>query len=467
MPWQRQLILELFEIDGNGLRRFRWALWGVPKKQGKTELAAALGLYFLIGDGEPGPLVVCAAASDDQADLVFGAAKTMCEYSPTLDLITECYDKEILATHAMVWNRETEEYDLYENPGAVLKRVAAVAGTNDGQNIHAVICDELHEWVGKKGRNVWTVLTNGVGARRQPMVLQITTAGYDEDTICFEEYDRCKAIESGRKKDRRYHFWWVEADPEADYRKEATWRSCNPSYGITVRADFYRDQIKKKPEAIFRRYFLNQWTSAEEAWLPSAVWKANTEKGLEIPEHAEVFLGVDVGVRQDSSAVTIVHPRESDFAVQTIIKYPPGGNDQNSVLELEIIEEIIRDLANRYTVRGVAYDPWNFERSAQGLSNDGLLMVKYPQSPSRTAPASALLFEAIMTGEIKHDGDAEFTAQVLAGATLKTPTGWRLVKNKSTKPIDSLMALMMAFDTAVNGEIEGVSVYDEKDLVVI
>lgn len=182
LPWEMLWILELFEVDDDDARRYRWALLGIPKKNGKTELCAWLALYFLIGDGEPSPLVVCAAASDDQADLVYGAAKTCAEMSPTLSEICDCYDKEILVPSI---------------PGAKLIRVAAAAGTNDGKNIHVVICDELHEWSGEKGRRVWTVLTNGTGSRRQPMVLQITTAGYDEETVCYEQYEYGKRVKDG------------------------------------------------------------------------------------------------------------------------------------------------------------------------------------------------------------------------------------------------------------------------------
>ena len=232
--WQRQLILELFTVRADGLRQYRWALVGVPKKQGKTELAAALGLYFLIADGEPSPLVVCAAASDDQADLVYGAARTMCDTSPTLALITEKFDKEILVPSI---------------PGARLRRVAAVAGTNDGQNISMVVCDELHEWLGAKGENVWTVLTNSTGARRQPLVLQITTAGYDTDSICYRQYEHGRAVQTGEVDDARYLMHWIEAPEGADYRDPDVWKAANPSYGITVREDFYADQLTKKSEA--------------------------------------------------------------------------------------------------------------------------------------------------------------------------------------------------------------------------
>jgi phage terminase large subunit-like protein len=191
--WQKPLVKALFELRPDGLRRYRWALIGLPKKNGKTELAAALALYLLIGDEEPSPLVVCAAASEEQADLVFGAARTMAEMSPTLSQVTERYEKEILVPSL---------------PGARLRRVAAVAGTNDGQNIHAVVCDELHEWAGPKGEQVWNVLTNGTGARRQPLVLQTTTAGYDlEGTICGRQYLHGKRVQGGEVVVVEFYFY--------------------------------------------------------------------------------------------------------------------------------------------------------------------------------------------------------------------------------------------------------------------
>jgi phage terminase large subunit-like protein len=441
LPWQKRLILELFTVRPDGLRLYRWALWGVPKKNGKTELAAALGLYFLIGSGEPSPLVVCSAASDEQADLVFGAAKRMCELSPTLSQITECWEKEITVPSII---------------GAVLKRVAAVAGTNDGQNIYVVICDELHEWMGaeedttgRKGRDCWTVLTNGTGARRQPLVLQITTAGYDPRTVCHEQYEYCKKVESGEIEDERYHFFWIEAPKEADYKDPAVWKAANPSYGVTVHPDFFEDQVKKKPENVFRRYFLNQWTGAQSAWLPAGAWAGCEETGVKIPLGSDVYLGVDVGIKKDTSAIDALWLREDGkVVVKAEIFTPPGDG---SALELATLEQRIRQLADDFVVRGVVYDRWTFERSAQQLSDEGLLMIEFPMTNERTVPASSRLYEAIVGGRIVHDGDPVLAAHVAAGATKETERGWRLSKSKPKRAIDALIALMIGLPSVEQG----------------
>lgn len=474
MMWQKLLILALFEVaPGNWKdvrgnertdgRRYRWALWGVPKKNGKTELAAALGLYFLIGDEEPAPLVICAAASDDQADLVFAAAKTMCEMSETLSLITECFDKEIHATHAITWNMQSAEWDIAPNPGAELKRVAAVAGTNDGKNIHAVICDELHEWSIGKGEKVWNVLTNGTGSRRRPIVLQITTAGFDENTICYRQYEYCKAVANGTKKDHRYHFYWVEpASADADHTDPKVWEACNPSYNVTVNEEFFRDQLTKKPENVFRRYFLNQWTASDEAWLPPGAW-ARCRSRVEIPRGAPVYVGIDIGVVYDSTALVVVHPRDDDFIVRAKIFNPPG--DGEGRVDFQEVRMALDGYAHRYRVMGVAYDRWNFAPIAQEFSEMGLTMLEYSMAATRTGPASARLYETITGGRIKHNGSKEFAEHVQAGAIRKTSTGWKLDKQRTKKKIDALMALMMALDIATGDS--GESVYETRGMVTI
>ena len=445
LPWQRKLIYELFEIRPDGLRRFRWALWGVPKKNGKTELAAALGLYFLIADGEPSPLIACAASTDEQADLVFGAAKRMCELSPTLSMITERFDKEILVPSI---------------PGAALKRVAAVAGANDGPSWYVVICDELHEWkgaeddtVGRKGRDCWNVLTNGIGARRQPLVLQVTTAGFDPETVCYEQYTHCKAIEKGEIDDDRYHFYWCEPPEGADYRDPKVWEAANPSYGITVQPAFYEDQLFKKTEAVFRRYFLNQWTESDQNWLPEGAWKACEVPGVVIPEHADVHLVVDIGLKRDRSAVVTLW---NDGGKRIVAKahiwdQPPKGQ----IFDLSKVEQFIRDQADRFEVLGVVYDKWAFERSAQQLSDEGLVMIEFPMTNERTAPASSNLFEAILRKGVVHDGDPKFAAHVAAGKMKDTERGQRLVKKTLKRPVDALIALMMGLGSAVGAARSG------------
>lgn len=477
LDWQKRLVYELFEVGDDGLRRYRWALIGVPKKQGKTELAAALGLYFLIGDGEPSALVACAAASDEQADLVYGAARIMVERSPTLSQVCEAYEKEILVPSL---------------PGSRLRRVSAVAGTNDGQNIQVVICDELHEWTGPKGKQVWNVLTNGTGARRQPMVLQVTTAGFDlEDTICGQQYTYGQKVKNGQVDDPHYYFNWYEAPASADHRDPAVWEAANPSYGVLTHEAFYRDQLTKKTEAVFRRYFLNSWTQTEEIWLPPGAWDACKAPDLELDPALPLHVGIDVALRHDSTAVVAAQlvgeepePEQPDLR-RTVVRarvwenpYPETDSRHAAwQLNLAEVEEHLRDLRRRFPVAAAevddrympgpefSYDPAYFLRSAQALDGDGLCMVEFPQADARMVPASQQAYQLICEGKLAHDGDPVLARHVLNVIADQRPRGWRMSKPKgSRKKIDAAIAMAIAVYRA-QAPSPPTSVYESRGLL--
>lgn len=470
LAWQKRLIYQLFEVDDSGLRRYRWCLLGIPKKNGKTELAAALALYLLIADGEPAPLIVCAAASDEQADLVFGAAKRMCELSATLSLVTERYDKEILVPSI---------------PGAKLKRVAAAAGTNDGQNIFALFADELHEWTGPKGEGCWNVLTNGTGARRQPLIFETTTAGYDlEGTVCGRQYTYGKKVESGEVDDPRYLFRWYEAPQGSDHRDPAVWEAANPSYGVLVHENFFLDQLGKKTEAVFRRYFLDQWTSSAEAWLPFGAWDACRDD-LGLDPNLPLRVGVDVALRNDSTAVVAAQKRGERTILRSRVwanPYPEGHSLHDS-WELNIfeVEEYLKELRVQFPAPATEidgrlmpgpefnYDPAYFQRSAQLLEGEGLAMVKYPQHDSYMVPASQGFYQLVMERKIAHDGDPILAAHVAAATADQKPRGWRLTKPKgSRKKIDAAIAAAIAAHRAQEPvPVKKRSAYDDHDLLTV
>lgn len=449
MPWQKRLLLELFEVirddrvAGGWRRKHRWALIGIPKKNGKTELAAALALYFVIADEEGAPLVLAAAAAEDQADLVFGAAKIMCEMSPTLKAITEPFQSEILVTGKI---------------GAKIKRVAAAAGTNDGKNIHVAIIDELHEWAGKRGEQVWNVITNGTGARKQPMIIQITTAGSDEDSIAFRQYEYGCRVRDGEHEDERFYFYWIEPDdPACDYTDIAETEKVNPSWGLILEDDFYLDQMTKKTEAIYRRYFLNQWTEGEEIWEAASLW--DPLAGTPTEDRAQpLYVMIDVGLRNDSSAVVWTQWLNDKLQLRQKIwenpfarEDPRHGEWKMSIVWIEnLLRELYRDFPEAAVededdgwMAGPAfyYDPHFFGRSAEMLEGDGLNMVEFPQTDSRMVPASQRLFELVKRGELVHDGDPTMRRHIRSVVAKEKERGWRISKpTGSRKHIDGAIA---------------------------
>jgi len=434
LDWQKQFLRDLFAIDpSTGLRRVRWCLLGVPKKNGKTSLAAWVALYLLLADGEPAPLVVCAASSEDQADLVFGAARRVCELSPTLRRVTERFEREILVP---------------SSPGARLRRVAAVAGTNDGQNIHAVICDELHEWTGHKGRQVWNVLTNGTGARRQPLVLQITTAGWDTETVCYEQYEYGRRVLNGEIDDQHYLFRWYAAPDYMDYRDPEAWRIANPSYGVTVHEDFFRDQLTKKSEATFRRYFLNQWVSSEEVWLPPGAWDACRVDPWSWDPDAPVWIGLDTSVRHDATALVVGQWMGGRLHVRARIwepaLLPSGEPDPEWRIPEEEIEAEIRRLCRELRVQRVLSDWAHMRLLAQRLLDDGIPVEEVPPTASRMVPATQVTTELVLQRRLAHDGDPALARHVANAAVKHLPDGGiRLTKGRSRRPMDGAIALAL------------------------
>lgn len=439
LRWERRFLLALFEIDPETrLRKIRWALLGIPKKNGKTELSAWLALYFLIGDGEPSPLVGVAAGSDEQADLVFGAAKRCAELSPTLSLVTDRYEKEILVPSV---------------PGAKLRRLSAAVGTNDGPSWFVVICDELHEWTGPKGRKLWDVLTNGTGARMQPMVLQLTTAGFDQDTICYEQYAYGHRVASGEREDPAYLFWWYEAPKDCDHHDLSLLPACNPSFGEIMLEPFYRDQLTKKTENTYRRYFLNQWTSSVETWLPFGAWGncLQTERELLVPKKGlDIVLGFDGSFNNDSTALIgcTVEAKPHMFVIEMWEK-PEGDEGKWRVPILEVEDRIV-EACEEWRVLEIACDPARWARSYQILEERGLPIEEFPQSSQRMVPATQRAYEAIINTHMTHDGDPRLTRHFNNATVKADQRGERLAKDPSAphRKIDGAVAGIMALHRA-------------------
>lgn len=454
LPWQKFVILCLFTVGADGLRVVRWALIGIAKKNGKTELLAALALYFAFGpsgpDGQPEPaaLVVVAAGSDEQADLLFGAAKTMCELSSTLRRLTE-------------GGRFEDEIQCPSLPGSKIKRVAAAArktsSTLDGKNVYVAIIDELHCWEGNGARVVWDTITNGTVTRRQPMVLQITTAHFDEDTICGEQYAYGKAVAGGKVDDPRYFFWWVEAPQGADHTDPDVIAASNPSFGITVGIDFYLDQLTKKTEAVFRRYFLNQITESEESWLEHGQWeRLSVGNEFSIDPGLPSWTGTDASTKHDSTAHVIAqwNPDTGRLRLRCRMWERPFDPRTRRPVEgwklpLEEVENYLSDWFTRAgeTLAACGYDPALFHRSARALEDLGLPMEEVPQSDARMVPASQNLYQLIVEGKIEHDGDTDFARHLRNAVAVQARGGnggWRLSKGRTKKHMDAAIAAAIA-----------------------
>lgn len=451
--WQKALLYRAYELRPDGTRRYSRVLWGLPKGQGKTELAAAVACAEFAGpvvcvgfeaDGRAraaarvSPDIPVAAASFEQADLLFGAARTMIR-GGALAPLCEVYDTEIL---------------LKNRPGR-LYRVAAVAGTNDGRRPTFFVADELHEWTGTKER-VHLVLSNGRAKRRDAWELAISTAGCDSTSLLGRLYQHGKRVLAGDVTDPTFLFEWHEAPPDFDLGDPAQWetavRLANPAAGDFLPLENLRERYRTMPEHEFRRYHLNQWVGAPERWFGPGVWEGCAVKGRVVPEGAPIVIGFDGSYTNDSTAIIGCTLEEMPHLWVIGAWEKPAADDPTWRVAIMDVEQAIREACGRWKVRAVACDPHRWQRSIELLGDEGLPMITWPShSATRMVPACAQVYDAVQGRQLTQDGD-ERLARHVANATIRIDSrGPRISKDHkdSARKIDLAVAAVIAFDMAV------------------
>jgi len=261
-PWQRKIVKQLFTVRKNGTRKYRTCLLMIPRKNGKTELAAALGLYFFLQDGETGAEVICAAADREQAGRLYGVAAQMVRNDADL--------------YGQVQIVESQKKLYHRTTGSVFMAISAEAYSKHGFNPSVVIYDELHA---APNRMLWDVLATSQGAREQPLMMAISTAGYDRNSILWELYAHAVKVAKEPGLDPTFLPLIWEASMDADWTDEKVWKQANPALGDfrsleDMRILCARAQQIPAQENTFRRLYLNQWTEQAERWIPMPAWDA-------------------------------------------------------------------------------------------------------------------------------------------------------------------------------------------------
>ena len=434
--WQKAMIYELYELNDQGTRKYREALIGLPKGNGKSALISAIGLYELLGSGVVSPLVAVAAASYEQANLVFGTMKTMCDESPVLRGMVETFQNEI---------------QVKEGSGRAY-RIAAKAGTADGGRNSCSIFDEVHEFNNINLERVHYVLANNTAKRRDGIVINISTAGHDLDSLMGRLYQRGELKEAGKSDDPEFYYKWYGAKDTDDPEDEEIWKKVNPA----IENDWWpvenlRRRRKSLPLNEFQRYHLNQWSRLdEESWISAEQWESCLDEDLELIVGEETFIGIDMALRHDTCAVVYGQKDENGVVRVKSKIWTPNNED---ALDIQEIEAFIIELATKYKIMECAYDPAFFERSAQILMDRGIPMVNFPQTHSRMIPACGNAYELIANARVRHDNDPQFTDQVMSAAQRVTDMGWRLSKGRSKRKIDACIAMVLMLDRITAPEV--------------
>lgn len=483
LPWQEQIVRDIFGIvNAEGKRQFRSAYIEIPKKNGKSELAAAIALYLLYGDGEASAEVYSCANDRSQASIVFDVAKRMVEKSPAL-----LKRSKIAAATKRIVN--------YRNAG-FYQVLSAETGTKHGLNISGLVFDEIHA---QPNRKLYDVMTKGSGdAREQPLFFIITTAGTDKESICYELHTKALDIMNGRKIDHSFYPVIYGLSDEDDWNDEANWYKANPSLGYTISIDrvrdAYRDALENPAEEnVFKQLRLNIWTNSTVVWIPEHIYERGNLpiKSAEL-EGRDCYAGLDLSSTSDITALVLVFPPRTEHEKYIVLPFfwlPEETLElrcrrdhvlydvwqrqgyilttEGNVIHYGFIERFIERLGEKYHIIEIAYDRWNATQMVQNLADMGFTMVPFGQGFKDMSPPSKELYKLLMEGNINHGGNPVLKWMAQNVVMRQDPAGnIKPDKERSVEKIDGIVALIMGLDRCIRSA-PATSVYDERGILFI
>ncbi|WP_205957769.1 terminase large subunit [Paracoccus salipaludis] len=498
-PWQQFVVGSVFGWKrADGLRRFRTAYVEVARKNGKSALLAGIALYALVADSEAGAHVYAAATTRDQARIVFGEAERMVAASPALSARVTRTVNNLAVLSTASWFRP----------------LSADASKMDGLNVHFAAVDEVHE---HPGPEIIQKLNTATGARRQPLIVEITTAGHDRHSVCRQHHEfSVKALE-GTLPQETADPWFAfiaTIDTGDDWTDPKVWGKANPSLGVTVKVDDLKRQIDEAREMpaqqnAIRRLRLNEWTEQVTRWLDMEVWAEGglsaTAGGADIARELsrlerllagrECYGGLDLARVNDLSAFLLLFPPTRDAALgslaekwivlsrfwvpeedigrrarrdrvpydvwrdQGFLVATPGNATDFAFIEAEIV-----NLAGRFDLRELAYDRTFAGEIVQHLQDEGINLVQFGQGFLSMAAPTAELERLAVSRLLWHGGHPVLRWNASNVAVRHDPAGnIKPDKERSSERIDGIVALCNALGRAMmRDESAGRSVYQAR-----
>ena len=485
LPWQEKIIRDVFGTvrdDDLSMRQYTTAYIEIPKKNGKSELGAAIALNMLINDDEWKAEVYSCASDRQQAAIVFDVAVDMVRQSPALMKRV----KIIPSTRRMI----------YQPTGSIYQVLSSEVATKHGLNVSACIFDELHT---QPTRALYDVMTQGSGdARKQPLWFLLTTAGTDRNSICWEVHQKALDILEGRKIDPRFYPVLFGLPDEADWTSEENWYRANPSLDHTITIDKVRDAFRKAQETPadenqFRQLRLNQWVKQSVRWMPMDKWD---ECGGVVDPYAlegrACYAGLDLSSTSDLTALVLAFPPTSEDEPYRVLpffwlpeetlslrvrrdhvpydQWARRGfiqTTEGNVVHYGFIERFICELGERYDIREIAHDRWNATMMVQTLEDDGFTMVPFGQGFRDMSPPTKELMRIVLEHKLCHGGHPVLRWNMDNAFVRTDPAGnLKLDKEKSTEKVDGAVALVMALDRAMKNQ-GGDSVYNHRGLLIL
>ena len=484
IDWQEQIIRDVFGIlKPSGYRQFNTAYIEIPKKQGKSELAAAVALLLCCGDGEERAEVYGCAADRQQASIVFEVAADMVRMCPALNKRV----KILTAAKRIIYLPTNSFYQV----------LSAEAYSKHGFNIHGVVFDELHT---QPNRKLYDVMTKGSGdARTQPLYFLITTAGNDTKSICYETHQKAKDIIEGRKHDSTFYPLIYGADENDDWTDPKVWKKANPSLGITVDLEKVKaacNSAKQNPaeENSFRQLRLNQWVKQAVRWMPMDKWdKCAFPVNPDNLKGRVCYGGLDLSSTSDITAFVLVFPpieNDDKYYVLPFFWLPEENIDlrvkrdnvlydvwerqgylyttEGNVVHYGFIEKFIEEQGKIYNIREIAFDRWGAVQMTQNLEAIGFTVVPFGQGFRDMSPPTKELMKLTLEQKIAHGGQPVLR-WMMDNIYIRTDPAGNIKpdKEKSTEKIDGAVATIMALDRALRNANQEQSIYNNRGILVL
>lgn len=445
LPWQRHVSRRIFARDPvTGRRRHRRAMVSTARKDGKSGFAVDVALYGLTSDVDGAEVYSC-AADREQAKIILTAAKRTVEMHPELRKVCTPY-------------RDAIEY---KKGGSVYRALSAEAFTKEGLGPSLVLFDELHAL---PDRELYDVMSLAMGARRDPLMVIVTTAGvrvdrFGQPTICKQLYDLGVRIATGEVEDPTFYMaWWEPTEPDCALDDRRAWQQANPSLGIVLDpADLESALPPATPENEFRTKRLNQWVVAAKSWLPHGAWEACADPARVVGPDEPILLSFDGSWTNDSTGIggATIGPAPHLF---TVALWEPHLTGEH--IEAQAVDDVLERLHSTRNVKGIVADPAQWREHIKRWVERGWNVIEFPNVLPRTIPAVREFYaavtesaEAVRDGHpekrrITHDGDPRMARHIANATTKEDSRGVRIVKVARGQKIDLAICAVMVHDQA-------------------
>lgn len=456
-PWQAFIVWNLFGfLNPDGSRRFSRAYVEVPRKNGKSTFSSAMMLYGLIADDEAGAQIYSAATKLDQAMMVFGESVRMCQNTDWL--------KDAVIVNNSVNNRRIiHEQNLY-------KPLEWNPNKQDGLNTHMAVIDEYHA---HPNDELYNVIFNSMGARRQPLLFTITTAGFNKESACFRHRSYCVNVLNGAIQDDALFSMIYTLDAHDDWMDDKVWAKANPNWGVSVYPRKLQQALTEAKEYVgkeveFKTKLLNVWTDTELTWIPDDVWRECD--GDDDLDGEYCYGGLDLASTADFCAFSLYFPsmhairtwyflpeesarKRNDAAGNAIREWIANGHiitTEGNVTDYSFIKSKICELCTKYDVKDIAFDRFNASQLVIELQNEGIVMFPYGQGFVSMSTPTKELERMVKNKQLRHGGNP-VTRWMMSNVLLRTdPAGnVKIDKAKSGDKVDGPVSIVMALGTAM------------------